>query len=375
MMDNFNSLRFKNDNPENYGFSSKETCEDSFYQKDERARLLADSVRVVPELFPKLYEELEPILHRFKDRYVFEIYVYQDNNLQAKCMKFNEGFDALILISSAMIKLLSSKELCFVIGHEIGHLVFDHFQYPEPDDSMSDIQKFNIMELKRAAEISADRIGHVCSKSIDSSLKAMLKTISGLPDEYMRFDIGVYLQQLKDIKETSTSESFLHSSHPMFPLRVRALLLFEKSKAFNDFFNTGKSDNIGNNKLDSMIQNDMDAVSGFSMNLLREEKMNSAEMWSIIYMSLSDNVLSKVESRFMENKFGKEKTEKIKEYIKDNGRESIISKFEKSLQEIKNHPKEMKEEFINNLHIFINTISRTDEKMQNVFDRIKSRLL
>ena len=64
-----------------------------------------------------------------------------------------------IILTSRLIELLNEKELMFVIGHEVAHYIYQHSIYPNPNTEENEITKLNILNLSRAAEISADRIG------------------------------------------------------------------------------------------------------------------------------------------------------------------------------------------------------------------------
>ena len=47
----------------------------------------------------------------------------------------------------------------FVIGHGWRHYIYQHSVYPNPNETDNRVSKLNILNLSRAAEISADRIG------------------------------------------------------------------------------------------------------------------------------------------------------------------------------------------------------------------------
>jgi len=116
------------------------------------------------------------------------------------------------------------EELDFVIGHEFGHFLFEHHAYPTPQEAGNELR---YLELRRASEISADRIGLVACEDIEVALRAILKVASGLDESNLEIDVAAYLRQVRDLQIGIGDESLLYSSHPPFPLRARALLRFD----------------------------------------------------------------------------------------------------------------------------------------------------
>ena len=81
---------------------------------------------------------------------------------------------------------------------------------------------------QRARELSADRIGYLGCNSLDESAQAIIKTASGLGDEFLRFDIQSFLSQTDMLSNPSRGES-RNSTHPSMLIRCRALLWFSMS--------------------------------------------------------------------------------------------------------------------------------------------------
>ncbi len=93
----------------------------------------------------------------------------------------------IIVLSPDLLDILDEAELSFVIGHEIGHLMFkhDHFrrvvQFIYPELKKLPYLLRNLYELwSQLAEISADRVGLLAVKEIEPAILAMHKC-SSLP--------------------------------------------------------------------------------------------------------------------------------------------------------------------------------------------------
>mgnify|MGYP001422062446 CR=1 FL=1 len=86
--------------------------------------------------------------------------------------------------------------------------------------------KLNLLNLSRAAEISADRIGFLACNSLEDSLRANFKLASGLSDKHFNFKPSTYLDQLRDLEDLGKSSTELWSTHPSFLIRMQSLIWF-----------------------------------------------------------------------------------------------------------------------------------------------------
>lgn len=188
-------------------------------QKVKRA-LSSSGLQMTQALTPKLYQSLLMACENLKiPLQIVCAYVTSSPVLQAQCFEADDD-NCVINISSGLINLLSSNEITFVIGHELGHHILRHNQEHERLASIE-----NLMN-QRAKEISVDRAGLIACQSLESSLRATMKVISGLPDEFIRFDTSNFINQLRtaDRKDAALSDSL--KTHPSLVLRARALLWF-----------------------------------------------------------------------------------------------------------------------------------------------------
>ena len=97
-----------------------------------RRRLLANALRVTDRIIPSLMDRValvQKITHM--DAVEVETYVYNSPHHQASCMHFENG-GIFLLISSGLYSKLTERELLFVIGHEFGHVVYQHHLLPSP---------------------------------------------------------------------------------------------------------------------------------------------------------------------------------------------------------------------------------------------------
>ena len=69
----------------------------------------------------------------------------------------------------------------------------------------------------------------------------MIKIVSGVSDKYFKLNISSYLKQGRDLIQISGNSEAIHSTHPVFPDRVPALMQFEISEPYYQFIKSDKS--------------------------------------------------------------------------------------------------------------------------------------
>ena len=108
----------------------------------------------------------------------------------------------MISLNAGCIKSLNDDELKFVIGHELGHAIFDHHDLPAygicNNRGISPSKTIKLMDWSRRAEISADRVGLLCTKDKFSAKSALVKlSTGGIFDPFIQIDEESFLQQLE----------------------------------------------------------------------------------------------------------------------------------------------------------------------------------
>jgi uncharacterized tellurite resistance protein B-like protein len=169
-----------------------------------------------------------------------DFYVYQDLYFNAFCYP-PDASRLYILLTSSLLERFTVEELSFVIGHEIGHALFDHHRLPinllleRGEDLLSPVHAMRIYAWKRNAEISADRIGLLCGGDFESAARAFFKLSSGITSGTLAFQLREYIDQFRDLKqemaEGADPEDWF-TTHPFSPLRLKALELFAQSATY-----------------------------------------------------------------------------------------------------------------------------------------------
>jgi tellurite resistance protein len=195
---------------------------------------------------PTIFGNVEHCARRLGVTVPIEIFCFQDAQMNAFVIP-PEKDHLTIGVSSGLVERLDDGELRFVIGHEIGHALFDHMQLGpwllDGEDALqiAPIHAMRLYAWMRYAELSADRVGLVCCGDFDTAVRAFFKLTSGLSDPRLVATCGEsaaqYVALEAEAAERDPGDWF--STHPYNPLRVKALDLFARSTTFAEL--AGKS--------------------------------------------------------------------------------------------------------------------------------------
>ena len=201
-MDFFDKYKFSSDNPEEFGIDIKKFKKSEVLDEGHLSNLLSHSIRITKDILPKVSKSINRVFEKLEIENQFNFFVTADSfQANAACSLISLSSKPDIILTSKLIELLSAKELEFVIGHEVAHYVYQHAMYPNYQNEENRNLKLNILNLSRAAEISADRIGFLACANLDAALKANFKLASGLSDKHFNFKPSTYLDQLRDLQK------------------------------------------------------------------------------------------------------------------------------------------------------------------------------
>lgn len=355
---NIEQLRFGNDNIDQYKHILKKSSGASNKVKIE---LLSNSLKITKELTPKLFKSVNKIEYKLKINTPIEYYVRNDIETNASCFTINNNDNLIVVVTSGLVNIMDMDELSFVIGHEIGHYLLGHLHY------ICDTSDKRLIEYSQAREISADRIGFICSKNINTSIKAMIKTISGLNNSFISDNFHVFLHQHNKVSDKNID--LLSPSHPLLPTRAKSLMLFSMSKLFYDWENNKKEAPISTQELENNVQ---DYLYKTTLKSLKEDysKITSNfKMWLLAKIFTGLNGIENDEITILHKEIGKEKTAKLRKYILDNDIDKVNAKYNESLIEFMQLPIKYRNEIIESMGNSIDDRLYIDLINSSIFDR------
>ncbi|MEM7219678.1 MAG: M48 family metallopeptidase [Pseudomonadota bacterium] len=217
-----------------------------------RRRLLATSVRLTRGMAPALHDMADDCIGKLGMEIPLELYVFASAQFNAMCFKPEDG-RLFVMFASSLLEAFTEPELRFVMGHELGHHVYQHHDIPigyilrgdtRPDPRLA----LQLFTWSRYAEISADRAGAYCAGDLQAVASSLFKLSSGLvgrsmygagageDDNFIKFNMEDFLNQVDEMQiedaepGAGAPKEDWFSTHPFSPLRVHALKLFHDSE-------------------------------------------------------------------------------------------------------------------------------------------------
>ncbi|MDD3052409.1 MAG: M48 family metallopeptidase [Candidatus Cloacimonetes bacterium] len=243
-----------------------------------RKLINGQSLKITAEISPELSELISKSVKKLRYEKPLECYIINDYVMNAISINL-EWYNQpnIIVVSSHLINSMSDKELEFVIGHEIGHLIiggqklsivrdflFSDFEETSPDGFDRHIGLINELNyLDNLMELSADRFGLIACDSTDSCFSAFMKLYSGINFDKRKFNLVNFLNSTENIlTENSASTSFLNTTHPIYPIRIQAIKFFAESELYKAVI---KNDTIEDVKLFEKMSGLCDRLKDFEL--------------------------------------------------------------------------------------------------------------
>jgi uncharacterized tellurite resistance protein B-like protein len=203
----------------------------------ERLKLITNGYRVDEAITPKLFRLGVMLTKVLRLPLPLDFFVRCDNEPNACCLPSHKGNRLVMCVHSGLAASLSSQELLFTMGHEAGHALLKHLDTPgisfdDPDFSPMEVSR--LRALGRAQEVSCDRFGLLACQDIRAASSALFKIASGLTEKWICFDESAYARHFDELSSMAELVDLEDAgrTHPIDPLRVKALIAFGKSEAY-----------------------------------------------------------------------------------------------------------------------------------------------
>ena len=228
------------------------TSSDHRYQE-----LLCHSLKITKKTSPYIFKGISKCANTLGiDIGNVEVFICASREINAWCAR--NGEKILIGLNSGLIDCLDFDELCFVIGHELGHAFYEHHKLPAygicQSINIGSSRLLKLMSWSRQSEISADRAGLLCS-NIDATISSLIKlSTGGLSDPVVNVDLDEFEKQLDDIdKFIDKNSDLMYTTHPLNPFRIRAIFEFSKIDQLNSMKNKLTIDDV-NKQIDEIVE-------------------------------------------------------------------------------------------------------------------------
>lgn len=203
------------------------------------AAMHGHGLKITAALAPRVHAICENVKKALQFTEPVEFFVHSDSSLNCSAVPRTEDDQPhLVIINSGLLERFTDAELHFVLGHELGHLISRNsdlqrvMRFIFADDEGIPLTIRDKIEVwDKCSEMSADRFGYLAEPDLDVCLAVFFKLSSGLDTASIRFDPGAYREEMERVLESFRTEmSDSGASHPINPIRLRALQLFAESE-------------------------------------------------------------------------------------------------------------------------------------------------
>jgi Zn-dependent protease with chaperone function len=267
--------------------------ESTFKGKNHNLAALArSSLRLTEEMTPEVESVIKLVCQRIQiDRNLVDVYVFPSSEYNGFC--YVNDLPISVGISSSIIRSLKGNELAFVLGHEIGHALFkETANFTSKQECLED------QILSRAVEMSVDRIGLLAASECESAFRAILKTLSGLDEDILRFDFSSFMGEARGVLESKVTDQQLYSSHPPLAQRFKALVSFSSSDVYLSRTNKDTKGSLSIDQVNKVIYSGLTNQVDSKAQELINKSLEDLSIWvvSLLVVSKKQVSLSAIES-------------------------------------------------------------------------------
>lgn len=183
-------------------------------------------VKVGPQQFPELHQQLVSACKKLDVKKVPEVYILRTDFFNALATKFR-GRNFIVLFSDVVDAFEERPEaLNFYLGHELGHIHRKHlswswFLFPAA------ILPVLGYALRRAEEYTCDRYGAACCESIDDVQFALVAIGAG-NTSWKKVNVAAFTEQVEETSGFWMSFNEITSDYPWLTKRVAHAIGFKQ---------------------------------------------------------------------------------------------------------------------------------------------------
>ena len=362
MLTNFiNNIKYSKDDPKNYEIKIQPN-NDVDYNSNPDAYLLTSSMQIKNDLFPKIYQSINEVKEILQLDDIYNFYVNPDNSsANAYCKVMPRSDRADIIFTSRLIELLDVNELKYIVAHEIAHHQYQHYLYPNPKDAENQLRYFNLVNLQKNAEISADRLGFIVLGDLEQTMKAMIKISSGLSSEHIKYNFDNFMNQLEDLKKLESNPYLMNSSHPSIFTRAQAVLWFSQSNEYINHTNSSTKGLYDLSQVDLLIDNAISELISKDQDQIFGDRTRTCLFWCLVYLILVDKKFTKEEQEYLSKIFSNQKVASLKSFLTNSNSEEIEHRMKSELYRSKDLPQAKKTEIKDKLKEYIVNFSSSND--------------
>lgn len=217
-------------------------------EKSLKLLMLASAARVTDKQFASLNRMMVQACETFDVKERPDLYVSQNPVFNAGAYGVDKPF---IVLNSSLLDMLGEKELRYIVGHELGHVISGHALYKTllwfimnissialAQFPLANVVLYGVLlalhEWDRKSELSADRAGLLAVQDDVSAYTALMKSAGGR--QIGEMDVNEFFRQAAEYDASGDALDSIHKlfntlgqSHPFPVVRVAELKTWEKT--------------------------------------------------------------------------------------------------------------------------------------------------
>lgn len=266
-----------------------------------REQLLKDGVRLSERLSPRIYRLFQEVSQALEIPPAAEIFCLPSETINAFALVEARESETrtLIGITAAALERLEDSELRALIGHELGHFLFGTNRFlgllsSDPQSAsvtvLPAMGESLFLRWKKKAELSADRAGLLASREFAPAARTLLKAAYGLTEKNLNLDVEALLEQIGEIEGRRELIDEAFASHPLLPIRLKALELFSRSAKAQRTGYPIKGTPIPDEELESQVDRLILMTRRFPSDPLAQAVMRSVAMGGVILLGADKEI-------------------------------------------------------------------------------------
>lgn len=207
------------------------------------------ALAVGPNQFPEIYDIGKECAQRLGIA-IPNIFIVDSPAINASTIS-TDDIEPVIMLNSALVERYSNGELQMIIGHECGHIHNKHGVYNILSNLIlnAGIAKAGgvstllgnmvtsgaalaLNHWSRAAEVSCDRAGMICTDIVEDSYNAIARLMYGAMFNKKEVNLEELDKQLERQKKTIVRLEEFTASHPSVASRVASQKIFSNCEVF-----------------------------------------------------------------------------------------------------------------------------------------------
>lgn len=206
------------------------------------------SFKLGEDLLPELYKPFKEVCEALNFNEPVEFYISNSPDFNASAASSQEDDEPhLVNLNSGLVNALDEDELKFVIGHELGHIISKNIdikgviEFVFPNYQGIPLLLYNKISLwDKLSELTADRYGLIACGDPSKCVSAFFKMSSGLSLDRYHLNLETFLEENEKLLESFRKENTINvASHPMNPIRIKALEYFAQSTVYKAILGKG----------------------------------------------------------------------------------------------------------------------------------------